>query len=67
MTECDSAHTPRSIPRIAEEQNVRLEAAGHTPLMIEEGVAGRLYTGPMYEKYNAVRTPPARRSHRTAR
>ena len=34
--------------------NPRLEKAGHSSLMEEEVVAGRLYTGPMYQKYNMV-------------
>ncbi|EOD35777.1 hypothetical protein EMIHUDRAFT_467364 [Emiliania huxleyi CCMP1516] len=40
--------------KMADEMNPRLEAAGQAPLTKEELVAGRLYTGPMYEKYNAV-------------
>ena len=35
-------------------RNEVLVAAGHTELCVEEVVGGRLYTGPMYEKYNAV-------------
>ena len=35
-------------------KNADLVSAGQTPLILEELIAGRLYTGPMYEKYNAV-------------
>ena len=35
-------------------KNEELDSAGQTALILEEIVAGRLYTGPMYEKYNAV-------------
>ncbi len=34
--------------------NRRLRDDGHTEMIIEELVGGRLYTGPMYAKYNAV-------------
>ena len=34
--------------------NVRLRETGSSELIVEEVLAGRLYTGPMYEKYNAV-------------
>ena len=34
--------------------NDKLQKAGHEPLIKEELVGGRLYTGPMFEKYNAV-------------
>ena len=34
--------------------NVRLVREGHVEMIIEELVAGRLYTGPMYHKYNTV-------------
>ncbi|EOD32716.1 hypothetical protein EMIHUDRAFT_230507 [Emiliania huxleyi CCMP1516] len=40
--------------KMADEMNPRLVEAGQAPLIKEELVAGRLYTGPMYEKYNAV-------------
>ena len=36
-----------------------LEEKGQEPLILEELVAGRLYTGPMYEKYNANTTGEA--------
>ena len=34
--------------------NSRLRKEGHNELIEEEVLAGRLYTGPMYQKYNAV-------------
>merc|ERR1711965_649979 len=34
--------------------NAKLRKEGHNELMLEEVLAGRLYTGPMYQKYNAV-------------
>jgi hypothetical protein len=34
--------------------NCRLRKEGHNELIEEEVLAGRLYTGPMYQKYNAV-------------
>ena len=34
--------------------NSRLRSSGHVELLEVELVGGRLYTGPMYEKYNAV-------------
>lgn len=37
-----------------EERNRRLLAAKHCPMCEEELLGGRLYTGPMYEKYNLV-------------
>ena len=40
--------------RMEEEGNVRLRKDGHSELIVEEVVGGRLYTGPMYAKYNAV-------------
>ena len=36
------------------EQNKKLQAAAHPELIVEELIAGRLYTGPMYIKYNTV-------------
>ena len=36
-----------------EEQNVRLVRRA-TAMVLDECIAGRLYTGPMYEKYNAA-------------
>ena len=34
--------------------NGQLREHGHEELIEEEAVGGRLYTGPMYEKYNLV-------------
>ena len=34
--------------------NAKLRKAGHAEMIVEELVAGRLYTGPMYMKYNGV-------------
>ena len=34
--------------------NRPLRKDGHNELMIEELIAGRLYTGPCYSKYNSV-------------
>ena len=35
-------------------QNARLKSKGHTAMTVEELVGGRLYTGPMFEKFNGV-------------
>ena len=35
-------------------KNADLKRAGQTELIFEELIAGILYTGPLYEKYNAV-------------
>ena len=35
-------------------KNKQLRAAGHPELMVEEQIGARLYTGPIYEKLNAV-------------
>jgi len=40
--------------KMAYEVNPMLVKAGQAPLTLEELIAGRMYTGPMYEKYNAV-------------
>ena len=37
-----------------EHANRKLRKDGHSEVMEAELVAGRLYTGPMYSKYNAV-------------
>ena len=34
--------------------NDQLRRSHHPPMVVEELIGGRLYTGPMYEKYNAV-------------
>lgn len=39
---------------VFDEINARLEAKSEKPLDSSEWIAGRLYTGPMFEKYNAV-------------
>ena len=36
------------------DKNAQLQKAGHSPLIIEEVIAARLYTGPMFEPYNFV-------------
>ena len=39
--------------------NEKLRKDGHSEMIREELVGGRLYTGPMYIKFNTVlRTPP---------
>ena len=39
--------------------NEKLRKDGHSEMIREELVGGRLYTGPMYVKFNTVlRTPP---------
>ena len=35
-------------------RNAELRALGHPEMQREELIAGRLYTGPCYEKYNGV-------------
>ena len=42
------------VHQMEEQCNKRLRAAGHSELILEELVGGRLYTGPMYFKYNTV-------------
>ena len=44
----------QSIAQMEKEINPKLVKVGQPPLTEEELVAGRLYTGPMYFKYNAV-------------
>ena len=34
--------------------NIKLRSEGHAEMIVEELIAGRLYTGPMYMKYNGV-------------
>ena len=34
------------------ERNTQLRKRGHVEMELDEFIAGRLYTGPMYEKYN---------------
>ena len=40
--------------RMEKHANSRLRQDNHSELIVEELVGGRLYTGPMYAKYNAV-------------
>jgi len=44
----------RFLERMEAECNIRLRKENHSELIVEEIVGGRLYTGPMYAKYNAV-------------
>ena len=43
-----------SLLKRMEKENARLVQIGATPLRLEEVVAARLYTGPLFIKYNAV-------------
>ena len=45
---------PEALDEVRRIKNKQLRAAGHSELMVEEQIAGRLYTGPIYEKLNAV-------------
>ena len=45
---------PEAFDEVRRQKNALLRAAGHSELMREEQIAGRLYTGPVYEKLNAV-------------
>ena len=45
---------PAALDEMRRAKNKQLRAAGHSELMVEEQIAGRLYTGPIYEKLNAV-------------
>ena len=44
----------KELEQRVEERNDMLAACKHTPMVIDEAIAGRLYSGPMFEKYNAV-------------
>ena len=50
--------TPKPLDELLEllevKANARLRAEGHAEVIKEELLGGRLYTGPMYQKYNAV-------------
>eukprot|EP00966_Prymnesium_polylepis_P264640 6113469-Prymnesium_polylepis.1 len=50
-----SGRTPLALPVLEErlkDKNMKLAAAKAEPLLLEEAFAARLYTGPMYVKYN---------------
>ena len=52
---CRKAKTMEELMELNERiANSRLRKEGHNELIEEEVLAGRLYTGPMYQKYNAV-------------
>ena len=51
---CRKVSHPDEMINLVEAQNERLTRAGHVKMIFEEFVAGRLYTGPMYHKYNTV-------------
>ena len=44
----------RMLVAMEEHCNCTLRAKGHSELILEELIGGRLYTGPMYIKYNTV-------------
>ena len=54
----ECCRVPRTLDYICREMessaNVHLRKANHAEMIVEELIAGRLYTGPMYMKYNAV-------------
>ena len=45
---------PQMLQTMEVECNEKLRKAGHSELIVEELVGGRMYTGPCYAKYNAV-------------
>ena len=45
---------PTAFEEVMQLKNAALRAAGHPVMMLEEQIAGRLYTGPIYEKLNLV-------------
>ena len=52
---CRSHKTLEELTELLEvKANSKLRAHGHAELIKEELIGGRLYTGPMYQKYNAV-------------
>ena len=51
---CRRPQPPEAFAEVLRAKNTLLRAAGHSELMVEEQIAGRLYTGPVYEKLNAV-------------
>ncbi|KOO20837.1 achain structural determinant protein [Chrysochromulina tobinii] len=54
----ECCRVPRTLDYMCREMesnaNVHLRKANHAEMIVEELIAGRLYTGPMYMKYNAV-------------
>ena len=40
--------------QMEEKCNSKLRLSGHSEMILEEMIGGRLYTGPMYIKYNTV-------------
>ena len=51
---CRKAMSLAELKGMMHEQNKRLLDLGHAALIIEEVASGRLYTGPLYHKYNTV-------------
>jgi hypothetical protein len=52
---CRRLRSKEEMCEVMEEQcNSRLRKESHSEMIVEEMLAGRLYTGPMYMKYNAV-------------
>jgi len=49
---CRQANSVRSFREVRANINTQLEEAGSSPLNLEEFCAARLYTGPLYMKYN---------------
>ena len=49
---CRQANAVRSFREVRAKINTQLEEAGSSPLNLEEFCAARLYTGPLYMKYN---------------
>ena len=55
--ESSHQHGPRELCDLEgalAEKNAILRELGHEELLHEEMIGGRLYTGPMYQKYNIV-------------
>ena len=44
----------KALEMMEEQCNEKLRADGHSEMIVEEYIGGRLYTGPMYIKYNTV-------------
>ena len=66
-TQPEYCRKPTSLQVMLEEMetraNVHLRKANHGEMIVEELIAGRLYTGPMYMKYNAVLRAKSGNSH----